>query len=83
MKTLGDKIREYVTIGLLCGTFVTAGWALREIIVVKKAVKELQTFQYNQHARNSQEAVVYNWALQKLMGTEIHEIPEEDETENP
>jgi hypothetical protein len=66
MKTRGDKIREYITIGLLCGTLVTAGWALREIIVVKEGVKALQNFQDKQIEINARESIVYNWALQKL-----------------
>lgn len=66
----------------VAAALVAVLWDIRLTNEAIQGVKALQDFQYNQNARNEKESIVYNWALQKLMGTEIHNIPESDEQDN-
>jgi hypothetical protein len=88
MKTSWNKIKDIALIITFCGAIVSFLWDIREekltremqqkeLTEIKAALKELETFQTNQDKLNARESIVYNWALQKLYGTEIHEEDEE------
>ncbi len=80
-KKLIDEIRQWATLAVFCAAAVLFYLNNAKLDKVEKAVIEFQKFQNKQDKINDREGIVYNWALQKLMGIEIHEIFEEDETD--
>ena len=82
MKKTFTIVKDWGTLVAFC-TMIVIGMQIREDIKqLKAAVIEAQEFQQKQSEMNAKESIVYNWALQKLLGTEIHEIPEENEEGN-
>ena len=79
MKTLWTEIERWSKLVLLAGGLVAILWDIKLTNEAREGVRALQEFQYQQDQRNAKESIVYEWALQKLMGAEIFEIPEEDE----
>ena len=78
MKTTLDKVKEWVIIGLLCSTLLTAGWALKDIQVLKKAAVEGQKFQKTQGELNVGYELVFDFVLD-----DIKEKRKDDEDQNP
>jgi len=66
MKTLGDKIKEWAVMGLLCSTLVTAGWVLREVQVLKKSAVEGQKFQKSQGELNVKYEFVLDFVIDDI-----------------
>lgn len=66
MKTTREKIKDAVIIGLLCSTLVTAGWALKDIQVLKKAAVESQKFQKSQGELNVGYEFVFDFVLDDI-----------------
>jgi chromosome segregation ATPase len=82
MKKTLTLVKDWGTLVAFC-TLIVIGMRIRDDIKeLKKVAIETQKFQKLQGERNAQESIVYDWALQKLMGIEIHELDEE-ESDNP
>lgn len=83
MKKTLTIVKDWGTLVAFC-TMIYIGMGIRDDIKeLKEVAVETQKFQKAQDTRNAKESIVYNWALQKLMGTEIHGLEVEDETETP
>ena len=79
MKKTFTIVKDWGTLVAFC-TLIYIGMGIRDDVKELKAFAiETQEFQNSQDQINAKESIVYNWALQKLMGAEIHEIPEDDE----
>lgn len=74
-----DEIRKWATLAAFCAAAVTFYLNQHKLSEIEGGVKALQEFQNQQDQINAKEGIVYEWALQKLMGTEIHGLEVDDE----
>jgi predicted house-cleaning NTP pyrophosphatase (Maf/HAM1 superfamily) len=72
-------VKDWGTLVAFCTMIVIGMRILDKQKETAEGVKALQEFQTKQIEINSKESIVYNWALQKLYGTEIHGLEVEDE----
>jgi hypothetical protein len=79
MKTFWSKIERASILVMLAGAIVAVLWDIKLTNEAIEGVKALQEFQNQQDQLNAKESIVYEWALQKLMGTEIHGLEVDDE----
>jgi hypothetical protein len=79
MKKIIDEIVKYGTLAAFISAAVLFYLNQHKLNEIESGVKALQDFQDAQDDLNAKESIVYEWALQKLMGTEIHGLEVDDE----
>ena len=78
MKKTITIVKDWGTLVAFC-TLIVIGMRIRDAVKENTAaIIQFQEFQRQQDQLNARESIVYNWALQKLYGTEIHEEDEEN-----
>jgi len=79
MKKTITIIKDWGTLVAFC-VLIYTGMQIRDTVKENtEAIIKFQEFQKEQDKLNARESIVYNWALQKLYGTEIHGLNTDDD----